>query len=639
MTFLTDPELLHWRKGNELFEKGEFEGAIACYDRALNANPDYSDARYNRGLAHHLLGHNHLALADLHWAMELGPTKADVWFLLGEIRAVLGEKSLAIENYRRALSIDRQLVAARVSIRLLEATDSEGKPQRDANTVPSLLRVSDSASRAPTPEDDEGSVRIPSVSEIIHVQSDETVVGAIERALHATPDDGESEHVVHRAVLLTALHRRGAADCWERLFRDSGSTRELVRAARAHYEFGEWDEVVRLMGNQLWTKSQELTRMRSHALLASGRTDEARDALLAVRGPTYETAMALAGTQLALGDSLSAETTLKRAIDMRTTGPRASSVLSIANRTWFSSRRPLDKLIGLDTAKAQIRERVVLPLLVPEAFLSSGGIGKFLMMGPPGCGKTTIARLAAREASADFRVLHLSSILNLYTGNSEANLSSVFVAAKDATMEGPVILFVDEVDSITVARDRLVQASEHRLLNHFMDELDQIRSFPKLMILAATNQPFQIDSAVIRSGRLGTPIYVGPPSAQECEALIENELKLSPHATVDSHALAGEFAWLSPADIEQVFSSLRYSRSARILSGDDSPITESEVREAFRRVSPSIRRWFSALSDRARQDPSLADLFTPDLWRDLEGYREYIKGQGRSEDTKTTMFG
>ncbi len=634
MASLTEPGRADYLAGNAHFTAGRIEEAIASYDRAVAADPNNATYRYNRGLALMVRTHYQQAIEDLHVALELEPDKADVRFLLGEIRARLGEKALALANYQESLARDPTFQPARTAIERLSST---GPPDQtgERSDRPTLRQTSEK----PSPrEPEEAPLDLPTVAELVRTASDESNVVAIEHALHAYPPSGDKRSILKRAVLLSALHRREAGASWERAMGFWGPRAELLeRATRAYYEAGEWDEILRLAGPLSSPPTQEIARLWAHALQASGRSKEAIALLKQIPDPSEHTLLALAGLHLAVGEQTLACAVAKKAAEcgLRT---HETTLSAIADRSWFSSHRPLDDLAGLDGLKAQVRERVVLPLLVPELYLSGPISNKFLMMGPPGCGKTTIARVAAIEAGARLKTIHLTSILNLFTGNSEANLTSLFVEAKDAAREGPVILLVDEVDSIAVRRETMVQAGEHRLVNHFMDELDQIRGFPGLVVLAATNLPFDIDSAVLRSGRLGSPLYVGPPDTRARRRLLAYHLARYPDDGIDLDRLAIDLESYSPADIEQAFATVQYARSARRLSGKAEPLTEAEIRSAFDEIAPSVRNWFVRVLERIRMDPSVEGLISGDLRRDLDEFQTKTEKDRAGRDTKSSMF-
>jgi AAA+ superfamily predicted ATPase len=635
---LTDPGRDDYREGNRRFEAGKMEEALAFYDRAVVAAPFNPTYRYNRGVTLMVLSRHHKALDDLHLALEIEPDKADIRFALGEVRSRMGEKELALVNYRESLARDpSQTDVVKAIDRLMTDHPPEGLLARQHSHI--APRISEERGE---PAEARPSLNIPTVAEVAHPGNDETLVVAIERTLRASSQEDDPQAILKRAVLLSTLHRREAGPSWERLLRlpliPNGDAELLGRTIRAYYEAGEWDEILRLQGPPAVPVSQEVARCCAHALVATGRPREAAQLLEGVREPSSKSLRALTGTYLMLGERERAKVTVAKAAQLSPRDVRTEALTSITDQTWFSSRRPLDDLGGLEGAKAQVRERVVLPLLVPELYLSAEVTNKFLMMGPPGCGKTTIARLAAKEAHAQRKTIHLTSVLNLYTGNSEANLTALFMEAKDATSEGPVVLLIDEVDSIAVRREALIQSGEHRLTNHFMDELDQLSRFPQLVVLAATNVPFDIDSAVLRSGRLGTPLYIGPPNAEVRQRLIEHHLKDFPHGEIDVPALAKELQWYSPADVEHAFAMLRFRANARHLSGTAGALTESEIRSVFRAIAPSVRNWFQRVLERVRADPSIQGFITGDLQRDLAEFQTTPQEEKLEKETGSGMF-
>uniref|UniRef100_A0ACD5VPE4 Uncharacterized protein n=1 Tax=Avena sativa TaxID=4498 RepID=A0ACD5VPE4_AVESA len=183
-----------------------------------------------------------------------------------------------------------------------------------------------------------------------------------------------------------------------------------------------------------------------------------------------------------------------------------------------------DDIGALDDIKESLQELVMLPLRRPDLF--KGGLLKpcrgILLFGPPGTGKTMLAKAIANEAQASFINVSMSTITSKWFGEDEKNVRALFTLAAKVS---PTIIFVDEVDSMLGQRNR---AGEHeamrKIKNEFMTHWDGLLSRPdqKILVLAATNRPFDLDEAIIR--RFERRIMVGLPSAQNREMIMRNLL-------------------------------------------------------------------------------------------------------------------
>ena len=627
-----------WEAGNRSYLVDNFDKALEAYDRAVLADADNPDYRFNRGVALMRLRQFHKALDDFHSTMEIEPRNPQVRYMLGEVRSEMGERELAILNFQTALGLNPDHAPSKRALRALDPGSTPGDPLKRAH-LEIRLTISSPEGEHIGGKPEQEPLRIRTLSEIVHVSSDETPVVAMERTLRSLDRENNLEDTVNKGVVLSALHRREAGPCWKRVLQRGGPNGEaLSRAVQSYFESADWEEVCKLSNEAGSRPSEQVLRWNAQAMVAQGRPAEAIELIRTLSDPASKTLRVLAGSYLSLderGPALAAATQA-RALDPG--NPVMGSLVQIADGSWFAARRPLDSLAGLEATKTIIRERVVLPLLVPELYLSNLATNRFLMMGPPGCGKTTLARVAAAEAHARIEVLHLTSVLNLFTGNSEANLTALFKEAKDLAEEGPVVLLIDEVDSIAVAREAMNQAGERRLVTHFMSELDALRGFPNLVVLAATNVPFDIDSAVLRSGRLGTPLYVAPPDEKAREELIDRQLRGMNHEGIDTTVVAVKLNWYSPADIESAFTTLRF-RSRRLrLSGKEHRVTTQEVMDEFDHISPSVRIWFHRLSARLKSEPTLEALLGADLRGDLEKFEAVSKKPIESPESKSLMF-
>lgn len=206
---------------------------------------------------------------------------------------------------------------------------------------------------------------------------------------------------------------------------------------------------------------------------------------------------------------------------------------------------------GLEDVKEAILLRVVYPLRYPEK-ASRYGItpgGGILLYGPPGTGKTLLAKATAGELKRKFFAIYPSDILSKYVGEAEKNCAEIFRQCRE---EPGSVLFIDEVEALLPQRSAENQSPVmQRLVPQILSELDGVKTnLGSLLLLAATNEPWSLDPAVLRPGRFDEKIYIGLPDFATRLALLKLHLKncpLDPH--LDFEALAHQLRRYSGADI------------------------------------------------------------------------------------------
>ncbi|XP_019449732.1 PREDICTED: uncharacterized protein LOC109352274 isoform X4 [Lupinus angustifolius] len=207
---------------------------------------------------------------------------------------------------------------------------------------------------------------------------------------------------------------------------------------------------------------------------------------------------------------------------------------------------------SLDDIKESLQELVMLPLRRPDLF--KGGLLKpcrgILLFGPPGTGKTMLAKAIANEAGASFINVSMSTITSKWFGEDEKNVRALFtLAAKVA----PTIIFVDEVDSMLGQRTRVGEHEAMRKIkNEFMTHWDGLLTRPgeQILVLAATNRPFDLDEAIIR--RFERRIMVGLPSADNRELILKTLLAKEKHENLDFKELATMTEGFSGSDLKNL---------------------------------------------------------------------------------------
>ncbi len=185
---------------------------------------------------------------------------------------------------------------------------------------------------------------------------------------------------------------------------------------------------------------------------------------------------------------------------------------------------------GLDEVKEHIREAIIDPFVYPDEYAHFGVQpgGGILLYGPPGCGKTMIAAAAASEADAVFISLKSSDIKNMYVGESEKNVKTVFTMAEQYPR---AIIFFDEIDALASERSSRMEVHERSLVSELLAQMDglEVKGEPRnVLVLAATNRPWGIDIALRRSGRFDTTIFVPHPDRPARQRLLEINLQDKP---------------------------------------------------------------------------------------------------------------
>ncbi|HEX2572285.1 MAG TPA: AAA family ATPase [Polyangia bacterium] len=251
---------------------------------------------------------------------------------------------------------------------------------------------------------------------------------------------------------------------------------------------------------------------------------------------------------------------------------------------------------GLDEVKQKIRLRLLYPLQRPELYAAFGQRpgGGLLLYGPPGCGKTFIARATAGEAGSAFIGVGIEEVLDMWLGQSEKRLHEVFQRAR---AQAPAVLFFDEVDALGGRRSALRHESYRTLVTQFLAELDGAVGGGReaLLVLGATNAPWDVDAAFRRPGRFGDVLFVPPPDLRARVEILKLKLAGKPQADIDLAEVARRSELYSGADLVHVVDLACETALVRALEGGGiHPLTTDALLAALARVPPTTREWFVA---------------------------------------------
>ncbi|XP_053461326.1 nuclear valosin-containing protein-like isoform X8 [Nycticebus coucang] len=269
--------------------------------------------------------------------------------------------------------------------------------------------------------------------------------------------------------------------------------------------------------------------------------------------------------------------------------------VTVPNVTWAD-------IGALEDIREELTMAILAPVRNPDQFKALGLVtpAGILLAGPPGCGKTLLAKAVANESGLNFISVKGPELLNMYVGESERAVRQVFQRAKNSA---PCVIFFDEMDALCPRRSDRETGASVRVVNQLLTEMDGLETRQQVFIMAATNRPDIIDPAILRPGRLDKTLFVGlPPPADRLailKTITKNGTRPPLDADVNLEAIAGDLrcdcytgADLSALVREASICALR-QEMARQKSGNEKgslKISHKHFEEAFKKVKPSISK-------------------------------------------------
>jgi len=407
--------------------------------------------------------------------------------------------------------------------------------------------------------------------------TDDPLLASLARALEREPRNGELW--LHYARLLEQAGRR-----------DDGLAALRTAAELPDTRLAALRELVpRLRERHLLAEAL----LRCEAALAAGEDPALRAELRLI-----EAARAAAGEARPTDEAPAPV----REPALRETAPAASDADWAKQFDWGDLHITLKDVEGLDEVKRQIRLRILAPFRDPtvfDAFGRSSG-GGLLLYGPPGCGKTFLARATAGELGARFVAVSIHDVLDKYWGESEKLVHNLFELARRSA---PTVLFFDEFDTLGGVRGRGESQFWRSVVDSFLQEMDGVKARNRdILLLAATNVPWHVDAAFRRPGRFDRVLFVPPPDAAGRRALLERHLRAVPGGTalrLDEAVRRTEL--FSGADLRALAE--RASEAAleeSLESGKVRPIAQADLERVLAVSRSTVVEWMATARNYAR---------------------------------------
>jgi ATP-dependent 26S proteasome regulatory subunit len=421
--------------------------------------------------------------------------------------------------------------------------------------------------------------------------SPDEALDALREALRVSPNN-----IALRQHFAETLLGRGRAEEAEKEFREAlgnapNSLSLKLGLARAFYQQGKHSHALVIVEDLIKNPNAPARAFLLHARLLAG-IGEIEKAVSEYRR-AVELDRSVADAEFAGRLGIGADETESEVVEGKVRG------------SWEEEDKPVEREIerpeinfkdvgGMEKVKEEIRLKIIHPLTHPELYKAYGKPigGGILMYGPPGCGKTYLARATAGEIKAAFIAVGINDVLDMWIGRSERNLHELFEQARN---HKPCVLFFDEVDALGASRSDMRHHAGRQLINQFLAEMDGVQSSNEgVLILAATNAPWHLDSAFRRPGRFDRILFVPPPDNAARAAILRLQCRGKPVGEIDYEHVAKKCENFSGADLKAVVDiAVERKLHEAMKTGKPLPLTTKDLVAGASAQKPTTKEWFA----------------------------------------------
>ena len=409
----------------------------------------------------------------------------------------------------------------------------------------------------------------------------EKMIKALEDSLKATPENLPLR-LYYAQILEESGKNQAALEQYEKVLKNSKDSLDArIGMSRILYENGVFAEALELLEETVYSNpgSAQARNLLCKTYLELGNLDKARE--------FYKTALELDGKYK--DEELEKKLFQKEKVPLRMTIGEGESDIPVDIE---KSKITFSDIGGLEELKENIRMNIIYPFQKPELYKAYGKKigGGILLYGPPGCGKTYIARATAGECNARFINVGIEDVLDMWMGESEKKLHNLFEEARGLA---PTVLFFDEVEALGRSRSKIGSQPMSVLVNQFLAEMDGIDSRnEEILIMGATNAPWNVDSALKRPGRFDRVVFVPPPDLEARIEILKIKTRGKPVEELDYVKIAKMMKKFSGADIDAVYETASEGALREALrSGKVRNLTNSDFLDAIKKTRPSTVEW------------------------------------------------